>query len=105
MRKTSMMKFLGVITTALLVSACNGDEDAGENGDDGEDVEDLFVTIAAGGTEGVYYQIAGAMSNIYEDEGIDTSVQATGASVENINLLQSDQAELAIVMADATEQA
>ncbi|QDI91735.1 TAXI family TRAP transporter solute-binding subunit [Salicibibacter halophilus] len=107
MNKSSFSKFLGIMTaSALIVSGCsNGDEEAEGDANGGEDVTDLFVTIGAGGTEGVYYQIAGAMSNIYGDEGFDTSVQATGASVENINLLQSDQAELAIVMADAMEQA
>ncbi|GAK13385.1 TAXI family TRAP transporter solute-binding subunit [Geomicrobium sp. JCM 19039] len=87
-------------SAALIVSACgNGDDSA-----DG-DVDDLFVTIAAGGTSGVYYPIAGAMASVYENAGHDVSVQATGASVENVNLLQSDQAELAIVMADTVEQA
>ncbi|MBP1971328.1 TRAP transporter TAXI family solute receptor [Virgibacillus natechei] len=105
MKKTSKMKFLGaIIASFLIVTGCG---EGNENGDEAQSVEadDMFVTIAAGGTSGVYYPIAGAMSNIYEAEGIDTSVQATGASVENINLLQSDQAELAIVMADAVEQA
>ncbi|QQK78015.1 TAXI family TRAP transporter solute-binding subunit [Salicibibacter cibarius] len=106
MNKVLLSKFIGLITaSALIVSACGNGEDEADGDTDGEDVDDLFVTIAAGGTEGVYYQIASAMSNVYEAEGIDTSVQATGASVENINLLQSDQAELAIVMADAMEQA
>ncbi|AXF56410.1 TAXI family TRAP transporter solute-binding subunit [Salicibibacter kimchii] len=106
MNKSPFIKFLGImVASALIVSACgNGEEEAGGNEEETV-TDDMFVTIAAGGTSGVYYPIAGAMSNIYEAEGIDTSVQATGASVENINLLQSDQAELAIVMADAVEQA
>ncbi|GAK03791.1 hypothetical protein JCM19037_2138 [Geomicrobium sp. JCM 19037] len=51
-------------SAALIVSACgNGDDSAG-----GE-VDDLFVTIAAGGTSGVYYPIAGAMASVYETRG------------------------------------
>ncbi|MFT5702170.1 MAG: TRAP transporter TAXI family solute receptor [Desulforhopalus sp.] len=68
--------------------------------------KDLFVTVATGGTSGVYYPIGGAVANVLSSElGIDTSVQATGASVENINLLKTNKAEIAIVMADAVAQA
>lgn len=68
--------------------------------------KDLFVTVATGGTSGVYYPIGGAVANVLSNKlGIDTSVQATGASVENINLLNTNRAELAIVMADAVSQA
>ncbi|QKY70177.1 TAXI family TRAP transporter solute-binding subunit [Lentibacillus sp. CBA3610] len=105
MKKALKLKILGAITAiALIVSGCGGDDEAGGDAEGGG-TDDMFVTIASGGTSGVYYPIAGAMSTIYEEAGIDTSVQSTGASVENINLLQSDQAELAIVMADAVAQA
>lgn len=68
--------------------------------------KDLFVTVATGGTSGVYYPIGGAVANVLSSKlGIDTSVQATGASVENINLLRTGKAEIAIVMADAVAQA
>jgi hypothetical protein len=68
--------------------------------------KDLFITVATGGTSGVYYPIGGAIANIISRGlGLDTSVQATGASVENINLLNGNRAELAIVMADAVAQA
>ncbi len=68
--------------------------------------KDLFITVATGGTSGVYYPIGGAIANVLSKElGVDTSVQATGASVENINLISGRRAELAIVMADAVSQA
>lgn len=98
MKKTIILG--SVLTSFALVAGACSDSSDGE-----ESSEDLFVTIAAGGTSGVYYPIAGAMANVYGDAGHDVSVQATGASVENVNLLQSDQAELAIVMADTVEQA
>ncbi|UCZ57839.1 TAXI family TRAP transporter solute-binding subunit [Desulfurispirillum indicum] len=66
----------------------------------------LFITIATGGTSGVYYPIGGAVANIIaRDLKVDTSVQSTGASVENINLLNRNRVELAIVMGDAVAQA
>ncbi|WNF38663.1 TAXI family TRAP transporter solute-binding subunit [Bacillaceae bacterium IKA-2] len=109
------MKKLLLIFTAmllLLIAACGGAENdnVAEDQGDGADVEvadeDLFITIATGGTSGVYYPIGGALSNLIEKNlNFDTSVQATGASVENVNLLDTDRAELAITMADAVLQA
>ncbi|QYH19522.1 TAXI family TRAP transporter solute-binding subunit [Corynebacterium aquatimens] len=65
-----------------------------------------FVTIATGGTSGPYYQIGATMSQILNRElGADSSVQATGASVENIQLLVDGNAEVAFAMGDATRQA
>lgn len=116
-----MRKFYALFVALMLVfvTACGGDEGASEEqaGPDGDaepesgvegglELDDLFVTVATGGTSGVYYPIGGAIATVLETElGIDSSVQATGASVENINLIDSGRAELAITMADAVLQA
>ncbi|WP_018923031.1 TAXI family TRAP transporter solute-binding subunit [Salsuginibacillus kocurii] len=106
-----MKKFLTVIgASALMLAACGEEESTGgsENGGDDDTgvEEDMFLTVATGGTSGVYYPIGGALSNLYESElGTDSSVQSTGASVENINLLEDDRAEVAITMSDAVAQA
>jgi TRAP transporter TAXI family solute receptor len=98
--------FLVLLAMMLLLAACSTTDTSGSNESGTEDSEDLFITIATGGTSGVYYPIGGALSNLIENElGYSTSVQATGASVENINLLMGDRAELAITMADAVLQA
>ncbi len=61
-----------------------------------------FVTIAAGGTAGVYYPLGGALAEIFNQHvpGVNASVQATGASVANVNLLVQRQAELALIQND-----
>lgn len=113
-----MKKLLLIFTAMLLLlmaacgggeeenSAANNQENQGEEPDVDVADEDLFITIATGGTSGVYYPIGGALSNLIETNlNFDTSVQATGASVENINLLDTNRAELAITMADAVLQA
>ncbi len=65
-----------------------------------------FITIAAGGTSGPYYQIGATISQVFQSAlGSDSSVQATGASVENVNLIADGGAELAFAMGDATRQA
>ncbi|MGO4889579.1 TAXI family TRAP transporter solute-binding subunit [Anaerobacillus sp. MEB173] len=100
------MKKLFLLFTAciLILAACGGDSGSEPSGDAGSD--DLFITIATGGTSGVYYPIGGAISNLLETNlGHDTSVQATGASVENVNLLDTNRAEMAITMADTVLQA
>ncbi len=50
-----------------------------------------FINILTGGTSGVYYPIGVGLSQIYghDIQGAKTSVQATKASVENLNLLQA----------------
>lgn len=64
-----------------------------------------FVTVATGPTSGIYYPIGGAFATVLGDAGYKTSAQATGASVENINLILNGEAELAISMQDSVMQA
>ena len=66
-----------------------------------------FINVLTGGTSGVYYPIGVAMSQLYGSgiEGAKTSVQATKASVENLNLLQSGRGEIAFALGDSVEDA
>lgn len=62
-----------------------------------------FINILTGGTSGVYYPIGVGISQLYS-KGIDgskTSVQATKASVENLNLLQAGRGELGFALGDS----
>lgn len=92
---------LGALGAAVL-SSCG--EPPGSKSDDKDD--ELFLTIATGGQSGVYYPVGSAMSTLFKKKlEAKTSVEATGASVDNINLLKKEKAELAIVQADAASQA
>lgn len=66
-----------------------------------------FINILTGGTSGVYYPIGVALSKVYGDgiEGARTQVQATKASVENLNLLQQGKGEFAIALGDSVKLA
>ncbi|GAB3481331.1 TAXI family TRAP transporter solute-binding subunit [Azotobacter salinestris] len=66
-----------------------------------------FINILTGGTSGVYYPIGVALSQLYGSgiEGAKTSVQATKASVENLNLLQAGRGELAFALGDSVADA
>ncbi|HYE49107.1 MAG TPA: TAXI family TRAP transporter solute-binding subunit [Azospirillaceae bacterium] len=66
-----------------------------------------FVTILTGGTTGVYYPLGVAMSQIY-GKGMPNAkitVQATKASVENLNLLQAGKGEIGFSLSDSVSQA
>lgn len=64
---------------------------------------DEFVNILTGGTSGVYYPMGVALSNLYTKNvpGTRPSVQATKASVENLNLLQQGKGEIAFTLGDS----
>ena len=66
-----------------------------------------FINILTGGTSGVYYPIGVGLSQIYghDIQGAKTSVQATKASVENLNLLQAGRGELALALGDSVADA
>ena len=66
-----------------------------------------FINILTGGTSGVYYPIGVGLSQLYSTgiDGAKTSVQATKASVENLNLLQAGRGELALALGDSVADA
>lgn len=77
-------------------------------GDESKEIDrsKYFITVATGPTSGLYYPIGGAFSSVFQNKlGYKSSAQATGASVENINLILTGDAELAITMSDSVAQA
>jgi hypothetical protein len=62
-----------------------------------------FITVLTGGTSGVYYPLGAALSKIYSEkiQNVRPSVQATKASVENLNLLQQGKGEIAFTLGDS----
>lgn len=65
-----------------------------------------FVTIATGGASGPYNILATSLTEAYAKEfGVNAKTQTTGASVENINLINQKKAEMAFVMSDVLNDA
>jgi uncharacterized protein len=66
-----------------------------------------FINILTGGTSGVYYPLGVSLSKIYGEAipGARTQVQATKASVENLNLLQQGRGEAALTLGDSLKLA
>ncbi|PDQ18154.1 C4-dicarboxylate ABC transporter [Mesorhizobium sanjuanii] len=73
----------------------------------GEARADEFINVLTGGTSGVYYPLGVALSEIYGKNipGVRTQVQATKASVENLNLLQQGKGEIAFALGDSVKAA
>ena len=65
------------------------------------------LSIATGGTGGVYYPIGGGLAEIINQqvEGYSATAEVTGASVENLGLIATGDADLAIALADTVAQA
>ena len=61
-----------------------------------------FINIATGGTSGTYFPLGGAVADILNKniKGVNASVQSTGASVANINLLKQGKVDIAFVQND-----
>lgn len=64
-------------------------------------------TIATGGTGGVYYPYGGSLASILSDnvENADFTAEVTSASVDNMYLIDSGDADLAFVLSDTAYDA
>ena len=65
------------------------------------------LSIATGGTGGVYYPYGGALANLISEyvEGVEVTAEVTPASVDNMLLIDSRDADLAFVLADTAYDA
>ncbi len=88
-------KMLGICVAVLLVAGAAMTVGAA----------DTNLVLATGGTAGTYYPFGGAMAKIWNSKipGLNVTAQATGASVENIRLVNKREAELAIVQSDTVD--
>ena len=66
-----------------------------------------FINVLTGGTSGVYYPLGVALAKIKPEKipEVRTQVQATKASVENLNLLQQGKGEIALALGDSVKLA
>ena len=62
----------------------------------------VFLNIATGGTAGTYFPLGGAMAEIINNNVADVNATAvtSGASVANINMLATDEVQMAFVQND-----
>ena len=84
-----------ILVIAILVGGCGGEQDAGE-GDGGN------LSIATGGTAGVYQVYGGGLADVISDEleGYQATAETTSASVDNIKLIAQQDSDVAFTLAD-----
>jgi hypothetical protein len=111
-RGRSRLLATAALAGTLVLTACGGGETETESGsaaggDAAAEERDEQLTFATGGTGGVYYPYGGGIANVISAElpGVVVTVQETNASVDNMKLLESDQAQLALALGDVVSDA
>lgn len=63
--------------------------------------------FATGGTSGTYYSFGGVIANLWNNniEGVNVTAQSTGASAENLRLINRGEADFAFVQNDVMDYA
>ena len=69
--------------------------------------EKINLSIATGGTGGVYYPLGGGMANVLSKyvPGMQATAEVTGGTVDNLKLIASGKPYIALAMADASQDA
>ena len=93
-----MLKGLLLLLAATaLSSACSGSDKPRAQ----------FLSIATGGTGGVYYPYGGGIAKVLSDAlpGIQATAEVTAASVDNLKLIRDGKADIAFTLADTLADA
>src|SRR4029450_7199842 len=58
------------------------------------------LSIATGGTGGVYYPLGGGLANVLTKslQGVEATAEVTSASVDNVKLVGSGRADIPLVL-------
>ena len=97
-RSRALRLAAAVAASAMVLAACNGDDAAD---DDGEAAGDrVFLTMATGSTGGTYFPLGGAMAGVWNDnlDQVRVNTQSSGASVENLRLLQGGEVDMVLAV-------
>jgi TRAP transporter TAXI family solute receptor len=97
--KKNLLVAMSFIMTALLVFAVGCSSSTGTGGQSTEATEKegpIFITMGTGTTGGTYYPLGGAMAKIWTDNipNVHASVQSTGGTNQNIQLMADGQSEV-----------
>ncbi|GAA0316434.1 TAXI family TRAP transporter solute-binding subunit [Bacillus carboniphilus] len=107
MKKFKLVAILAIFS--LILAACGGSDDAGNGGDTdgGSSSSSESIVFGTGGTSGAYYAIGGSLKPIFEESDLvgNVTVESTGASVANIQNINDNLNQVAIVMSDVVYDA
>ena len=84
-----------MLVAACLLPACGGGSQA------------RYLSIATGGTGGVYYPYGGGIAKVLNERlpGVRATAEVTAASVDNIKFIRDGRADLAFTLADTLADA
>lgn len=82
--------------SAVTVAACNGQRTGSQ-----------FLSIATGGTGGVYYPYGGGLAKVLNESlpNVRATAEVTAASVDNLKLIRDGKADIAFALADTVADA
>ena len=107
-----MKKFLALILSLAMVFAlvaCGGEKTDDSQNNDGDTSSDspVAITLATGGTSGTYYAVGGVLKTVLDSKLTlsKLSVESTGASVANVNMITDGDAQMAILQSDVINYA
>ena len=99
--KMATRRLYGVLLSSVLAAAaCDPQQFSGRSGI-------TRLSIATGGTGGVYYPYGGGIAKVITDhvEGVEATAEVTAASVDNLKLLRDRKADIAFVLTDTLSDA
>ena len=90
-----------VVLAAILDAACNPQEMARQAGGK------TRLSIATGGTGGVYYPYGGAIARVISEHlaGVEVTAEVTAASVDNLKLIRDRKSDIGFTLADTLDDA
>lgn len=100
MKKTLVILLVSMLVVGLIAGCGGGDKKPAA-------AQTTKMILATGGTAGTYYPFGGAMAQIWNTkaQNVNVTAQSTGASIENLRLVNKKEAELAIVQSDMMDYA
>src|SRR5688572_5418793 len=92
----TLSRWSGLALAVLVVLSCGADSSRSQ-----------FISIATGGTGGVYYPYGGGLAKVLNENvpGIRASAEVTAASVDNLKLIRDGKADIAFALADTLADA
>ena len=95
------MRNVLVILVSVVLASCNPQGNAGKNG------SIVRLSIATGGTGGVFYPYGGGIAKIIGEHipNVEATAEVTAASVDNLKFLRDRKADLAFTTADTLADA
>lgn len=113
MKKKFAVALSLMMISAIALTGCGGGTTGGETTGGEKGTEKTteaekpadnggFISIATGGTGGTYYPLGGAIATALNNSniGVQANAQATGASIENVQLIHNGDAEIAFIQND-----